>query len=88
MGMSLVITMGKLEKKMCYYIFQELLLTSRYFFSISVRTPDASAANWRGFQTRELNNGRLAMFGIMGELAHSAITGKGPIELFEAAHKF
>merc|ERR1719473_2383148 len=57
------------------------------YYGISARTPDASVANWKGFQTRELNNGRLAMFGIMGELAHSAITGKGPIELFEAAHK-
>jgi hypothetical protein len=33
-----------------------------------------------GFQTRELNNGRLAMFAIMGEITHSFITGKGALE--------
>jgi hypothetical protein len=32
---------------------------------------------WKSFQNRELNNGRLAMFAILGEITHSAITGKG-----------
>lgn len=36
---------------------------------------------WIGFQNRELNNGRAAMFGILGEITHSALTGKGAIEL-------
>lgn len=51
------------------------------FYGISSRIPDADDESWTGFQTRELNNGRLAMFGIMGELAHSGLTGKGPLEL-------
>lgn len=37
---------------------------------------------WDDFQTRELNNGRLAMFASIGMLTHSYITGKGPLELF------
>ena len=40
---------------------------------------DKDAPAWVDFQTRELNNGRLAMFGIMGELTHSAINGQGAI---------
>lgn len=36
--------------------------------------------SWIDFQTRELNNGRLAMFAIVGEIAHAAITGKGALE--------
>lgn len=50
------------------------------FYGINERIPDKDAEAWRDFQTRELNNGRLAMFGIMGELAHSAINGMGAIE--------
>jgi hypothetical protein len=49
------------------------------FFGISSRIGDANAADWVDFQNREINNGRLAMFAIMGELAHSALTGKGPL---------
>ena len=45
------------------------------FYGISNRISDKDAPAWVDFQTRELNNGRLAMFGIMGELAHSAING-------------
>jgi hypothetical protein len=37
---------------------------------------DNSDPSWVDFQTRELNNGRLAMFAIMGEITHAAITGK------------
>ncbi len=36
--------------------------------------------SWIDFQTRELNNGRLAMFAILGEITHSYITGKGALE--------
>jgi len=50
------------------------------FYGISDRLPDADNEAWVGFQTRELNNGRLAMFAIMGEIAHAAITGKGALE--------
>ena len=42
---------------------------------------DDKDPSWVDFQNREINNGRAAMFGILGELAHSAITGKGAIEL-------
>ena len=49
------------------------------FYGISNRISDKDAPAWVDFQTRELNNGRLAMFGIMGELAHSAINGQGAI---------
>jgi hypothetical protein len=37
--------------------------------------------DWKGYQTRELNNGRLAMFGAIGMLVGSYITGKGPLEV-------
>lgn len=50
------------------------------YFGISSRIPDESDASWVDFQTRELNNGRLAMFAIIGEIAHAAITGKGALE--------
>ena len=56
--------------------------------SDSARIPDKDVEAWKGFQTRELNNGRAAMFGIMGELAHSGLTGKGPIQLFFEAHNW
>ena len=38
---------------------------------------------WESYQTKELNNGRLAMFASIGMLTHSYITGKGPLELLE-----
>jgi len=38
-------------------------------------------ATWESYQTKELNNGRLAMFGAVGMLVGSYITGKGPIEV-------
>ena len=41
---------------------------------------DDTDKNWISMQTRELNNGRLAMFAILGELVHASITGKGPLE--------
>ena len=42
---------------------------------------DEKDPSWVDFQNRELNNGRAAMFGILGEIVHSKITGKGAIEL-------
>ena len=50
------------------------------FFGISNRIADAADPSWVDFQTRELNNGRLAMIAIAGEVAHAAITGKGALE--------
>jgi hypothetical protein len=49
------------------------------FFGISNRINE-NDPSWVDFQTRELNNGRLAMFAILGEIAHASITGKGALE--------
>jgi hypothetical protein len=49
------------------------------FYGISNRIPNKDAPAWVDFQTRELNNGRLAMFAILGEITHSAINGEGAI---------
>merc|ERR1719384_29958 len=38
---------------------------------------------WESYQTKELNNGRLAMFASIGMLTHAYITGKVPLELLE-----
>lgn len=40
-----------------------------------------TGASWDDFQERELNNGRLAMFGSIGMLMGAYITGKGPLEV-------
>lgn len=47
------------------------------YYGLNMKEDDPS---WVDFQTRELNNGRLAMFAIMGEIAHAALTGKGALE--------
>jgi Chlorophyll A-B binding protein len=66
------------------YAFSEAARGEGYkagdYYGISTRFQDASNPAWTGFQTRELNNGRLAMFAIMGEIAHAGITGKGALE--------
>ena len=66
------------------YAFSEAARGEGYkagdYYGISTRFQDASNPAWTGFQTRELNNGRLAMFAIIGEIAHAGITGKGALE--------
>eukprot|EP01038_Epipyxis_sp_PR26KG_P007494 gene7494-10210_t len=76
---QIVILGGLLE-----YTFTEVSKTNNYktgdFYGITNRLPDPNDPSWVDFQTRELNNGRLAMFAIVGEIAHAAITGKGALE--------
>lgn len=76
---QIVIVAGLLE-----LIFTSSSKLSNYkagdFFGINDRIVDANDASWVDFQTRELNNGRLAMFAILGEITHAAITGKGAFE--------
>lgn len=50
------------------------------FYGISSRISDKDDESWVGFQTRELNNGRLAMFAILGEIVHAQISDKGAFE--------
>lgn len=50
------------------------------YLGIGPRVQDPNDSNWVGIQTRELNNGRLAMFAILGEITHSCITGVGAFE--------
>eukprot|EP01039_Chlorochromonas_danica_P004325 gene4325-4746_t len=50
------------------------------YYGITNRIQDKNDPWWISMQTRELNNGRLAMFAIVGEIAHAALTGKGALE--------
>lgn len=50
------------------------------YYGITARISEKDSEAWVGFQTRELNNGRLAMIAIIGEIAHAYITGKGALE--------
>lgn len=52
------------------------------YLGVAARVNNVEDSNWISIQTRELNNGRLAMFAILGELAHAAITGKGPLAYY------
>jgi hypothetical protein len=50
------------------------------YMGVSSSVADVNDSRWVSIQNRELSNGRLAMFAILGELTHAAITGKGPLE--------
>jgi hypothetical protein len=50
------------------------------YLGIGPRVQDPKDPAWVGMQNRELNNGRLAMFAILGEITHSCITGVGAFE--------
>jgi hypothetical protein len=50
------------------------------YYGINKMMNDKDNQAWIGFQTREINNGRLAMIAIVGEIVHAAITGKGALE--------
>lgn len=50
------------------------------YYGVNLLIDQPEDPSWIDFQTRELNNGRLAMFAILGEIAHAALTGKGAWE--------
>jgi hypothetical protein len=63
------------------YLFDKVGKSNDYrpgdYYGLSKGSTDKT---WVDFQTRELNNGRLAMFAIMGEMVHSKLTGTGALE--------
>jgi hypothetical protein len=62
------------------YLFDKVGKSNDYrpgdYYGLSKGSSDKT---WVDFQTRELNNGRLAMFAIMGEIVHAKITGTGAL---------
>lgn len=73
--LSILITCG-----LCTQISKSPDFKAGDYFGINGRIMDPKDSTWVSMQNRELANGRLAMFAIMGELAHAAISGKGPFE--------
>ena len=65
------------------YTFQSAAKGADYkagdYYGVTNRIMDANDPSWVDFQTRELNNGRLAMFAVLGELAHAALFPDAPV---------
>ena len=67
------------------YVFAQIAAKNKDYtpgdyYGIGSRMEDSKDSSWVDFQTRELNNGRIAMIAIEGEISHAALTGKGAHE--------
>lgn len=80
LGMVQIVILGGILEWVLALAAKEKDYAPGDYYGITARLTEKDTPAWVDFQTRELNNGRLAMFAIIGEITHAAITGKGALE--------